>query len=334
MAMPDKATRDRIMQAASFWPSRVITTGVKLRIFTLLSGRRMTAAALAREADLDARPLEVLMDALVAMELLEKEGDEYANRPAAAEVLVEGKPGTMVYRLLQEHESWPFWEGIEEVIRSGRPARSAPLFESDEAGTERLLRSLHEHARLSVPVVVEKVGARGRLLDLGGGSGSYSVAMCEAEPSLHATIFDLPGAIRVAREFVGRSPAADRIELITGDYRTDPLGGPYDVAFISNIIHSVGPETIVRLLRKIREALLPGGRVVVRDLFLGDDRTSPAFAALFAVNMVVHTEAGRCYSETEACRFLEEAGFAEITTLEPGSLIEARNPKGTDKAGS
>ena len=322
----ERLTRDLILQAASYWPSRVITVAVKLRLFTILSDGKKPIEKIAEEARADARPLRILLDALVALGLTKKHGEAYENVPIAEEVLVEGRPGNLVHRLTLEHDSFRYWDRIEAVIRTGEPSRTDPIFETDPTGTELLLRSFHELARFDGPALAEQVGPARRLLDLGGGSGSYAMAFCQAYLEMRAVLFDFPISIRVARQIVAESPAADRIEFLTGDYRKDPLGGPYDLALLSNIIHGEGPEQVVHLLEKVYGALEGGGRIVIRDFFLNEDRTNPAFGALFSVNMLIHTPEGRSYSEAEAREFLQQAGFEDVRMLDAEHLMQATRP--------
>ena len=166
---------------------------------------------------------------------------------------------------------------------------------------EAFIGAMHAIARPLAPrivALVEPAGAR-RLLDVGGGSGSYTLAFLEASPEMRATIFDLPPVIEMARERVDAAGMLERITLAPGDYRKDPLPGGHDLAFVSAIIHQNSPAENVMMFRKIFAALSPGGRIVVRDHVLSPDRTEPRSGALFAVNMLVGTEAGNSYTEVE-----------------------------------
>jgi ubiquinone/menaquinone biosynthesis C-methylase UbiE len=322
----DPIPRDEILSMASYWPSRVITTAAYLRLFTALSEKTMTAPALASSTGLNPRALEILLDALVGIGLMLKQDGLYSNTPEAEQFLVEERPGTIAYRLRQQHIQWKYWDRLADVIRTGEPARERRLFASDPEGSELLLRSFHEMSRERVGPMLEKIGPARRLLDLGGGSGSYSVAFCETYPEATAVVFDQPISIRVAREIHEGDPVLERIEFVTGDFRKDPLGGPYDLVLVSNIIHGEGPGTVQEILKRVFECLEPGGRVVIRDFLVSEDRTAPAHAAIFAVNMLVGTPEGRCYSEGEVRSLLLESGYEGVRTLEAGSLMEGRRP--------
>jgi predicted O-methyltransferase YrrM len=151
-----------------------------------------------------------------------------------------------------------------------------------------------------------------RMLDVGGGSGAYSIAFARANPALHADILDLAAVEPIARRHIQDSGVADRVHVRSGDLRSGRLGEAYDLVFVSAICHMLSPAENLDLLRRCHEALAPGGRVVVQDFILEPDKTAPRFAALFALNMLVGTRGGASYSEPEYAAWLAEAGFQEI----------------------
>ena len=146
---------------------------------------------------------------------------------------------------------------------------------------------------------------------------------CRRNPKLTATVFDLPLAIEMATEAAAKSDVHKRITLVAGNYLTDPLGGPFDVIFLSNVLHTESEEHVKGLLKKVHDALEPGGHLVIRDMFMAPDRSGP-HGAVFSLNMLLNTEGGRCYSEAEVTKFLKEAGFQRLQPIEPGVLFDAR----------
>jgi SAM-dependent methyltransferase len=185
---------------------------------------------------------------------------------------------------------------------------------------------LHARAEaLFVRHVLEKVRLEnvGALLDLGGGAGTYLIAFCRRWPTIQGTLLDLPASIRIAREIIGKADVHKRVTFLEADYRKDGLGGPYDAAFVSNVVHTESESSLRDLLKKLHQTLNPGGRLILRDMFLNEDRTGPS-GALFSLNMLLNTDGGRCYSLHEMDGFLKDAGFGRIRVLEPYSLLEAR----------
>jgi SAM-dependent methyltransferase len=147
---------------------------------------------------------------------------------------------------------------------------------------------------------------------------------------MHATLFDLADVIALARERLSAAGYLDRVTLVTGDYLTDPLPGSHDLAWLSAVIHSNGAEETLALFRKVHGALAPGGRIVVRDHVMSDDRTAPRAGALFNINMLVATSAGRTYTYGEIAEALGAAGFRGVRLIQGGetmdALVEARKP--------
>jgi predicted O-methyltransferase YrrM len=139
---------------------------------------------------------------------------------------------------------------------------------------------------------------------------------------MRATLFDLPPVIDIARERLSTAGMMDRVTLVAGDYRKDKLPAGHDLAFVSAIIHQNSPAENVTMFRKIFNAIEPGGRIVVRDHILSPDRTHPRSGALFAVNMLVGTEGGNSYTETEIRDALEQAGFTGMRIIHPDTRMD------------
>ena len=196
---------------------------------------------------------------------------------------------------------------------------------------EAFIGAMHVRALRDAPELVKAIdpGPAGNLIDVGGGSGSYTIGFLKAVPNMKATIFDLPEVIPMARERIGEEGLTDRVTLVGGNYNEDDLPTGHDLALLSAIIHQNSHEGNVRLYRKIHQSLEPGGRIVVRDYAMSIDRTHPASGALFAVNMLVNTRDGNSYTLEEITGGLEEAGFVRVKLLqknEMSSLVEGFKP--------
>jgi len=159
----------------------------------------------------------------------------------------------------------------------------------------------------ALPRLVALSGAR-TLVDVGGGPATYAIHLCKANPRLRATVLDHAGSLEIAREYVSRARLSGRIALRKADILRDPLGGPYDAALVSNILHGEDVPTNRRLLRRVHDALAPGGTLIVKDHLMDRSLTRPAAGAVFALTMLMYTR-GRCYGLHEVRAWLEEAGF-------------------------
>lgn len=287
---------------SGFWSARVVITANNLRVFDHLGPAR-TAAETAGMLETDGRGTEILLDALTGLGLLKKSAGKYRNAPLANRFLVKGSPYYMGDIIRHADTLWQNWSQLDETVRSGRPARRAHDHEA-------FIRGMHDLARFRAREVIRAIGLKGvgRALDLGGGPGTYSMEM--AKRGVSATLFDLPETVRIARELV-REAGVEDVAFAGGDFLVDDIGSGYDLVFISQVLHAYPEEENVRLLAKARAALNPGGRVVIQEFYIDGSRTFPAQSALFAVNMLVNTEGGRCYAPEEMRRWLARAGFRE-----------------------
>ena len=176
---------------------------------------------------------------------------------------------------------------------------------------------MHRNATERASLVVQAVGTEGveRMLDVGGGSAAYSIAFARASERLHAEVLDVPAVLPIAQGHIDEAGVAERVKTREGDLRHDPLGKSYNLVFVSAICHMLSPQENRDLLTRCHGALAPNGRVVVQDFVLEPDKTAPKTAALFALNMLVGTQAGSSYSEDEYSAWLHGAGFQDVRRI-------------------
>jgi len=308
-AVPD----DLSERMRAFQESRAILTALELDLFTAV-GDGGGAAEVAARLGAAPRSAEMLLNALASLRLLVKQDGVFRNSPASARYFTAGSRDNARPALLHTAHLWQSWSALTECVRAGTAAGHEETSRGGADWTEAFIAAMHRNATERAPLVVRTVGAEAarRMLDVGGGSGAYSIAFVQANPALRAEILDLPGVGSIARSHIERAGVADRVTVRAGDLRSDRLGEGYDLVFISAICHMLSPEENLDLLVRCREALSPGGRVVIQDFILEPDKTSPRFAALFALNMLVGTRGGSSYSEPEYAAWLGEAGFQEV----------------------
>ncbi|TBR17225.1 methyltransferase domain-containing protein, partial [bacterium] len=296
--------------------AKVLMVAAQLDCFTRLE-RPATAAQAARALRVDGRGAEILLDALVAMRLLDKAGGVYRNTALSREFLVRGRPRFMGENLRYQELIWDAWSDLEGAVRRGRPGRPLGHWLRREKGFVRdYIRGMDNIARAPARQIAGLLDLRAArsLLDVGGGPGTYARTLLRQNPRLKAAILDLPGTLRVAREFAAREPdLADRLVLRPGDYKKASFGtAAHDAVLMSHITHDEGPDVNRLLFRKAFRALRPGGTLVVHDFMVSDDRASPLFGALFSVHMLAYTARGRTYTAREYKEWLREAGFGRL----------------------
>jgi len=312
-----------------FTLARILLTGVELDIFSLLAEQPLSAAKVCSKLDLDLRAATIFLDVLSALGYLEKQDDLYRTEPSLIPILAEGPPESILPGLRHGAHLWNTWTQLTDVVRKGGPAKR--LENASEKQTRDFIGAMHVSASKIAHEVVEAVspGKAKKLIDVGGGSGSYTIAFLEANPGIRATLFDLPDVMDMARERISDSGLMDRVRLVGGDFNKDNLPTGHDLAFLSAIIHQNSHEQNVALYKKVINSLDAGGRIVVRDYTMSADRTEPASGALFAVNMLVNTDGGNSYTLDEIRDGLAEAGFEKIRSMqekEMSSLVEGFRP--------
>jgi predicted O-methyltransferase YrrM len=312
-------------RARTFQASRVLLTAIELDIFTAV-GEGASARAVAEGLSTNLRATEMLLNALAALGVLVKNEGVFKNLPDLARRLTGSSPENERAALMHTVHLWERWSRLTECVRTGAAQDFKEIDARGEAWIDAFIAAMHRNASARAPLVVEAAGAGGvrRMLDVGGGSGAYSIAFAQASPDLHAEVFDLPPVLPIARGHIARAGLSDRISTRAGDLRRDAFGEGYDLVFISAICHMLGPEENGDLFRRSFQALAPGGRIVVQDFILEPDKTAPQAAALFSLNMLVGTENGASYSEREYALWLREAGFHEVRRIrltEPTGLM-------------
>ncbi len=325
--MTTDLSRESILKTSrKFTEARILITGVELDLFTLLSEEPLSAEDITSKLKTDPRATTILLDVLAAQGYLIKEKGRYRTDPAVAPLLSADSDNSLVPGLMHTAHLWTTWTQLTRIVREGGPAENLEIERQDYM--KAFIEAMHIGSARLAPDIVKAVrpGKAKALLDVGGGSGSYTIAFLQAVSGMRATIFDQPDVIPMARERIAGEGLLDRVELVSGDYHEDELPSGHDFAFLSAVIHQNSHEQNVELYRKVFDTLDPGGRIVIRDYVLNYDRTEPVSGALFAVNMLVNTDGGNSYTLEEIREGLSEAGFVRVKLLqekEMSSLVEA-----------
>ncbi|MDH3330324.1 MAG: methyltransferase [Desulfobulbaceae bacterium] len=300
--------------SSAYWKGCALQAGVRLGVFTAIHDRKMDLPEVARAIDGDERATEYLLNALAALGLLVKDGSHYSNSAAALEFLSRESRQYMGHIILHHHHILDGWAQLDHAVRTGAPAQRRSY--GEEVERESFLMGMFNLAMGIAPRITSLIdlGGRKRLLDLGGGPGTYAIHFCKANPDLSAVIFDRVTTEPFARKTVSKFGLADRIDFAGGDFNFDPItDGPYDVAWLSHILHSNGPEQCQEIIGKTVRAMEPGGLILIHDFILDDTKDGPEFAALFAINMLVNNSHGRSYSRQEIADMMESAGIRDVS---------------------
>lgn len=308
---------DLLQLSGDYWRICALHAAVKLDIFTQLSEGNFTASEICRLSDCDQRGMTMLLDALVSMGLLQKTAELYCAPPSVLTYLSRKSDLYLGYIILHHHQLMSGWNRLDEAVKNGVPSGAKSSHTDDESTRKNFLMGMFNLASLAAPKISPFIdfSGRNRLLDLGGGPGTYAIHFCRDNPGLQAVIFDLPTTRQFAEQTVEQFQLHDRITFSAGDIITDDIGCGFDVVWISQLLHSEGPQGALIILKKAAKALLPGGLILVQEFILDDTLTAPVFPALFSLNMLIGTTAGQSYSQRKLTSMMTDAGVSEIKRL-------------------
>jgi 3-hydroxy-5-methyl-1-naphthoate 3-O-methyltransferase len=297
--------------AGGYRQSQILFTAMEAEVFGLLKGPR-SSEDVAAELGWSPRGTRMLLDGLVAIELVEKVADGYRNTPAASACLVKGAPAYQGNIIRHNRACRDAWLSLGEAVRTGTSAKPAEAERSPKELRDFIL-GMANIGRMSAREIVQKVDLSPyhHVLDAGGGPASYSIAFLKAHPHMRATLFDRPEVIHIAREEVAKAELEERFAYRSGDLLHDEIGSGYDLVLVSNIIHSMSADHSRTLVKKCFTAMKSGGLFIIKDFLMDADRSAPSFGHLFAINMLVNTAEGDTYSLADVEEWTRDAGFTE-----------------------
>ncbi len=325
-------TPDRIMQLISGgWAAAILGSAAKHGIFDVLDGGGSDAKHIAAKSGISLRGAQAILDGLTGLGLVRLADGRYENTPESSSYLVKSKPAYFGAMAQVMTGSLGDWATLPEAVKTGNPSASSTADMADNEFWHELVPAI---ASLSFPVA--KMAAEGlgiasagnvRWLDVGGGSGVWSVVWLGLNKTARGVQLDWPIVNSIARKFVAKIGASDRFETIDGDFHTVEFGSQaYDYAIFGHIAHQETPEDNVAIFRKFRKALKPGGTLVINDFVLNDDRTGHPFALMFASQMLLVSKGGNAWRQADYRSWLSDAGFTNVEfvpTQTPATVIFA-----------
>jgi hypothetical protein len=310
--------------ALAYWESAALMAAVELEIFTAIAHGHDTIGQAAKAVGISARNAERLLTALAAMTLLTREGERFANAPDVQRFLVKDSERYAGPWMLFTKPRWPAFGELSTRLRAKTENRLGAYenFSVDDA--RRYHAATYSIGMGAARLFSRSVDLAGRklLLDLGGGSGAYSITATKAWPGLKAIVFDLPPVAVVAREYIEANGAADRVSAVAGDFTRNDFPGGVDVVVMASNLPQYEPALIKLVVGKAFAALVPGGEMHLIGETLDDDRSGPLSAALWGLNEAVQGSTGMAHTESEVKGYLEGAGFVDVAAhpFVPGVL--------------
>lgn len=331
MSLPDPTPIVDLIEA--FRRSKTMFAAVSMGIFDRLHDAPAGAADLASALGANPDALKRLLDGCASLGLLSKSGGVYRNHPIADAYLRTANPDSLGgYIRYSDRALYPMWGNLEAAVREGTHrwtqtfGGEGPIFSHffrTDGDMRDFLIGMHGFGMLTSPKVVEAfdLSQFHRAVDLGGATGHLIIALCERYPQLRGVVFDLPRVAGFAREQVALSPAAERIEVVEGDFFEDDFP-PADVYAVGRILHDWTDEKIGTLLAKAFRHLPEGGAILVAEKLLNPDGVGPVAANMQSLNMLICTE-GKERTLEDYTRLLHHAGFVQVAGRRTGTMLDA-----------
>ena len=299
--------------------ARIVQSAAELGIFDALGAEPKPAEVLARQLKLEAQATELLLNALTALNLLEKQTHLFSLAAVSRLYLLRSSPHYVGGMIQFDASLWSCWEKLPDALRTGKAVRPANMYQDDPAETATFINAMDSLVKArgdaDILATVMDWNSVNTMLDVGSGPASYPIALCQRFAKLKVTIFDLPATLNITERFVRDAGMTGRIGLIAGDYRSDPIPGRYDVAFLSNIIHGENSLKNQTLIEELSASLNPRGRLIIKDHILDDSRANPPVGAIFSLLMLLTTDGGRCYSFSEISEWMNHAGLNRVQQI-------------------
>ena len=333
--MSSTPTPDGILQLGlAFWGSKTLLTAVEMGLFTSLANGPKDLAALKKEFNLHDRSAKDFLDALVALGMLQRSGEQYSNTPESDLFLDRNKPSyTGGILEMANKRLYPFWDSLGEALRTGKAQNEASRGGEDFFGTlysnpqtlKLFLKSMTGLSMGAAQAIAAKFPWKNykSFVDVGTAQGGLPVTVALAHPHLTGGGYDLPVVKPIFEEYVASFKLSDRVKFHGGSFLTDPLPKA-DVIVMGHILHDWNLEEKKMLIAKAYDALPSGGALVVFEAIIDDDRSKNAFGLLMSLNMLIETPGGFDYTGADGCKWMKEAGFKETRVehlLGPDSMV-------------
>jgi SAM-dependent methyltransferase len=300
--------------STAYWGAQTLLTANRLKLFELLSGGPRSVEEVAAGLGTAARATDLFLKACAGLGLVERRAAGYANSALADAFLVPGRPGYLGNAFRYSDNLYATWGRLDQSLVSGAPALAPESYlGSDPRRTRDFVYGMHDRALGIGQALVGLVDLSGRrrLLDVGGGPGTYSALFTRRYPRLHATVIDLPHVVAIAGEILASLGASDAVTTQAGDYLQCEFPRGQDVVLISGVFHRESEATCRQLIGRALEALLPGGLLLVSDVFADAGGATPPFAALFGLNMLLTARDGGVHADADVANWMEAAGCTQ-----------------------
>jgi 3-hydroxy-5-methyl-1-naphthoate 3-O-methyltransferase len=315
----------RIMEMVwDFARPMLAEAALHLGVFDAMNEGAKTIAQISEKTQASSRGISALLDGLVGIGLISRKGDKFVMAADTAAFLVHGKPAFMGG--LMKHVSRQIiggWMNLTESVRTGKPTQSV---NQEEVGSEFFGKFVEDIFNMSfasasagAEALLSKKNGDVSVLDIAAGSGVWGIAMAKQRPHVRVTAVDWPAVIPVTRRVAEKHGVGGQFNYVEGDILQANFGSGHHVATLGHILHSEGEARSRQLLKRVHEAMAPGGTIIIGEFVVDEGRREASIPLIFAVNMLVNTEEGGTYTFKQIASWLKEAGFKKPRALKvPG----------------
>lgn len=292
-------------------PSQVFLTAIELDVFNSIGNESLKAWDISHRIGCSLRGTEMLLNAIAGLGLLKKDKNgKFTNSHLTLKYLVRSNPDFIGDAFRHSYLQFKHWTNLAECVRVGKPIRSKRDY-------KRFFLGMHYHGLKKAEFIAKKVrmDKTTRMLDIGAGPGTYSIAFLKKNKNLKCTLVDYPEAIEWAKKLGKSAGVLKRMDFIEGDFFNLDFGNNYDSALLSNIVHIYSAEKNLSLIKSVKKSLKPGGMMMIYDILLNENKCEPVYSALFSLNMLIHSEGGRSYTKREIIEWLLSCHFKKIRKI-------------------
>jgi precorrin-6B methylase 2 len=307
----------------AYLQSKAAFTALELGVFEALDKKPRTVAELAGELGLQERPTRALLVALRGLDLVREQGGSYANSPETDRYLVAGRPEYMGGFVAHQNSHFAHFARLDEAVRTNASLNKRVLKKGygdqgaaqgeGRKGTAPFIQAMRVSSRLQADKLAAAVPLDGvrHIVDLGCGSGDYSIALAKHHPELRVTSMDYPAVTDLARANVAEAGLADRVEVVPADIMEDAWP-ECDAVLLSHVLDGYGPERSAHLVKRIHGHLPTGGRLLVHSHM--PSLATGLFPAMFGLILLVNTEEGEVRDVDDIRGWVDDAGFRDVHT--------------------
>ncbi len=302
----------------------LLRVALKNDIFNILSGKELSGKKIAQETETKFEGIQIVLNALVANELLKKRNNKFSNSETSEEFLVKKNPSYLGDYIEFTTSLSPYYLDLHNIIKKGHA--SVKVFDDFLGANKQLtndyFNAMHRSAIQSGNILatdLKELSSANKIYDVGGGTAAYPIIFCTKYPNINNVIVsDLSYVIEnITKKYIKEAGLEDRIKTVAKDYRKDNFDKENDIILMCAIIHQEQPDTVKELFSRAFKSLKHDGVLVVSTFFIAEDGTSPLFSAMFGVEILATMPTGHLWFLKDVLKLLKEIGFKTFEILNP-----------------